>query len=144
VSKEFCKNLDWKLHHLDLHYVLYLAQMFSIGERGIKLFEDDIYAWNYGPIVPRVFNYFVRRISNRYPFIEADFPKRYFYHINDKDKEFIKDITSQLKNANPSILYSAATRKNGAWDMLNIPGYRDILISQKDMLNEYNDIWLSD
>ncbi len=73
VAKEFCRNMGWNLKHLDLQNVLYIAQVFSLGERGKKLFPDKIYAWSHGPIVPKIY-YYLLPLDERIKLCESDFP----------------------------------------------------------------------
>lgn len=60
VSKLFlfwsAKNGDNPITNLKLQKLLYYAQGWSFVELKKELFEDEIEAWQYGPVVPGVYN----------------------------------------------------------------------------------------
>lgn len=43
------------LTNLQIQKILYLAQMFHLGETGSPIFNDDFQAWKLGPVVPSVY-----------------------------------------------------------------------------------------
>ena len=43
------------LTNLQIQKILYLAQMFHLGETGEPIFSDDFQAWKLGPVVPSVY-----------------------------------------------------------------------------------------
>jgi uncharacterized phage-associated protein len=44
------------LTHLKLQKLLYYAQGVHLAYTGNELFSDEIYAWDHGPVVPRVYD----------------------------------------------------------------------------------------
>lgn len=47
-----------EISHLKLQKLLYFAQAAHLALREKPLFEEDIYAWEYGPVVPAVYDVF--------------------------------------------------------------------------------------
>ena len=142
VAEEFCRNMGWNLNHLGLHNVLYIAQVFSLGERGKKLFPDKIYAWSHGPVIPRIYHHFPP-LDERIRICESDFPNS-ILPINREDRLFIKDISNDLIGSSDVKLMTIATMDGGAWEKNCVPGRRDSIISEDDMLLEYEMLWKSD
>ena len=46
------------ISNLKLQKMMYYLQGFNLAFFGEKLFEDDIEAWQYGPVVPNVYKHF--------------------------------------------------------------------------------------
>lgn len=56
------KNDDYEIYegltHLKLQKLLYFAQGISLSKYNMPLFTDSIQAWEHGPVVKKVFDYF--------------------------------------------------------------------------------------
>lgn len=52
------------LTNLKLQKLLYYEQGFHLAYFGTQLFEENIEAWQYGPVVPDVYNYFKKYGKN--------------------------------------------------------------------------------
>ena len=77
--------------NLKLQKLLYYAQAwYLVNNNNSKLFEDDIEAWQYGPVVPKVYNEF--KSFGRKPIIldcdlERDFPD-----LSEDDKHYLNEF----------------------------------------------------
>lgn len=72
--------------NLKLQKVLYFAQAYYLAKVGRPLFSDDIEAWEFGPVVPRVYRKYKSNVSN--PIIcEEDKSS-----LSDEDKETLKKV----------------------------------------------------
>ncbi len=83
-------NMEKPVSNLKLQKLLFFCQCTSIQERGAVLFQDDIVAWQYGPVVKSVYNTYsyrgasaIRRAAkyvrddrgvDRTPVVELDWP----------------------------------------------------------------------
>ena len=85
-----CNSKNYYISNLRLQKILYFIQMeFIIQNR--KCFDDEIQAWDYGPVVPNVYHVFKRFGASNIPQI------RYYYDrscglLNMKKIEFRDDI----------------------------------------------------
>lgn len=72
--------------NLKLQKVLYLAQAYYLAKLDKPLFKDQIKAWEYGPVVPSVYNTYKKYKNNPItaPKDESS--------ISEKDKEVLKNI----------------------------------------------------
>jgi uncharacterized phage-associated protein len=59
------------LTQMHLHKLLYYAQGWCLASRGRALFSEDIEAWRFGPVVPRVYATFKRFGKDAVPFDEG-------------------------------------------------------------------------
>jgi len=100
--------------HLRLQKLLYFAQGWNLARYGKPLFDDEIEAWQYGPVVPAVYNEYKHcgrsGIAGELP--EADaFTEEEFALLLDVAREYDKFGTTTLVNM---------THKRGApWDTVN-------------------------
>ena len=76
--------------NLKLQKLLYYAQAwFMVNNNGEKLFEDDIEAWQYGPLVPAVYDQY--KSFGRTP-IEIECDMNCFKDLCDNVKEFLNEF----------------------------------------------------
>ena len=72
--------------NLKLQKILYFAQAYYLSKLNKPLFSDSIEAWQYGPVIPSVYNQFKGKGSN--PIIcETDDST-----ISENDKEILKNV----------------------------------------------------
>lgn len=100
--------------HLRLHKLLYFAQGWHLTRYGKPLFEEEIEAWQYGPVVPSVYNAYKQHgragIAGELPNIDA-FTEEEFSLLLDVAREYEKYGTSSLVNM---------THKPGSpWSIVN-------------------------
>jgi uncharacterized phage-associated protein len=55
------------ISNLALQKLLYYCQGYYLGSTGEKLFEEDIIAWRYGPVVPTVYEEYKRNECRALP-----------------------------------------------------------------------------
>lgn len=63
---------DNSIDNLKLNKILYYAQGWSLVKNGTPLFEDDIQAWDYGPVIQEVYHTY--KCCGKGPIEEADTP----------------------------------------------------------------------
>lgn len=55
VANYILQNSDTAITNLKLQKMLYFIQGFSLSRRNKPIFDDEIQAWTYGPVVPVVY-----------------------------------------------------------------------------------------
>ena len=110
-----CNKDASPISNLQLQKILYNLQKYflqnkyiSDGKEG-KLFEDAIEAWQWGPVIPKV--YFTFCIYGAMTITGT-----YNTDIDDKVKKIIDPIIEQKRKINPWLLVDETHKKNGAWD----------------------------
>ena len=98
VAFEICKNSGWNTSNLALQKLLYISQVFSLGQRDKILFKDKIEAWDYGPVIPKVYHKF--KLFYKSPIPQSVFPWMPVSLISAEEKQFIQymsDLTNGFK-----------------------------------------------
>lgn len=99
------------ISNLQLQKILYYVQKAYL-DRGMRAFEDEIEAWQFGPVVPESYYRFsgfgAMPISLPY---EVD-------DIAESDKAIIDPIVEEKRKLNPWDLVEDTHRANGAWSQV--------------------------
>lgn len=72
ILSKACPDCGDEISNLKLQKILYYMQGFHLACFGTPLFEDDIEAWMYGPVVPSVYDLYKANGSNDIPLPEGD------------------------------------------------------------------------
>lgn len=124
----------WTLTNLQLQKLLYLAQMFHLGETGEAMFPEDFEAWKLGPVQPQVYSrakmYGARPIENLFT------PDRV---TEPTAREVLSRIHRDLGGLPGWKLVEITHWGKGAW-AANYDGHdRGSTISKSDILAEYRE-----
>lgn len=116
-------TLDEKpVTNLQLQKILYYIQK-EFLKHNRQAFLDDIQAWKFGPVVPKVYFYFCGA---------GAMPINMFYDCIDFDREdqrIIDRIVEAKRELPPWDLVEETHKKDGAWDKVfkNGAGERDVI-----------------
>lgn len=72
--------------NLKLQKIVFLAQAAYLAVKGRSLFDDEIQAWQYGPVIPSLYNTYKR--FNRNPIDKPSSSKR----VDNKTASFLADV----------------------------------------------------
>ena len=134
VAKTVCELAGWNLSHLKLQKLLYILQMFYLGEKGKPLFYANFEAWDFGPVEPNLYNKLRPAGADNIPrwlFILEDTISR-----NDPDYDFIERLTNKLLEKNPSFLVYYVQDSKSAWSKVYEEN-KNIPITNEEMRAEY-------
>ena len=67
----FCKEHSYSISNLKLQKLLYFVQAQFLVNLGIAAFDEVIEAWDFGPVVPEVYQYFKIWGNSEIPLIAA-------------------------------------------------------------------------
>lgn len=136
VAHFICASSDWRISQLELHKILYLAQMIHLGQdKGVPLFYDDFEAWKYGPVVPEMYQ-MVKHLG-------ADaIPADTFSHVQEIGRdhplyEFLDEVGEGLVPMHGWQLGYLTRDEDGAWGKYYKPHVRGIVIPKEAMIDEY-------
>ena len=139
VSKKICEARGWSVSNLELQKLLYIAQVLYLGtHNGASLFKANFEAWDYGPVIPEVYHSF--KMFGDKPIQSWAFPS-YKRECDKEKRNFVEKVAISLSTLKPSQLVSITHREGSAWFNDYRPGVKGIIISQSDMLNEFEKIW---
>ena len=133
AARRMCERSDWALTNLQLQKMLYLAQMFYLGQRGERLLNGSFEAWDYGPVLPLVYSQ-VKTFGSG-PI------RNVFYGVSDVQDlnraDMLDQACDQLSQMSAGRLVSITHWKDGAWAKNYVPGARGITIPDPDIIDEY-------
>lgn len=113
--------------NLRLQKLMYFIQGMSYVIKNRAMIKDEFYAWQYGPVVPKIYFEYNGYIGN---------PIRITYAINNIENEDVKIIDyviNQLKQYKDSVLVTLSHEKDGPWY-----GHRlDRSIIKKEEIRKY-------
>ena len=79
------------MSNLKLQKLLYYVQGFSLAMYDKPIFDEDIYAWQYGPVVQEAYYRFKKYGSGHIEIKEEDYEK-YYIELSTEEKELICDV----------------------------------------------------
>lgn len=123
---------NWTLSNLQLQKLLYLAQMFHLGEHQEPIFSEDFEAWKLGPVIPSVYRH--AKIYGSQP-VESFFTNA---RLSDgTGKAMLRRTLDELPDLRPWRLVSITHWDKGAWAKHYTEGSSGATIPKKDILDEY-------
>jgi uncharacterized phage-associated protein len=124
------------LTHLKIQKLLYYAQGWHLGFFGVPLFEDNIHAWTYGPVVETV--YHALKYRGKLETIIEPIPGYVFTHGNfqmenapklnlegDKDRaKYMNSFWGKYSKIEPWVLVGSTHKKGTPWELVaSSPSY---------------------
>lgn len=119
--------------NLQIQKLLYLAQMFYLGEYGEAMFDDDFEAWKLGPVVPGVYRR--AKIFGSRP-VESLFTGDTL-PADSRQRKMLERVLSELPDKSPWRLVSITHWKEGAWAKNYDDGDYGSVIPKDDIRDEY-------
>lgn len=141
VAYKICEAGNWEVSNLQLQKMLYIAQVLYMGQnpQHRHLFRDKFEAWDYGPVSPAVYHKF--KMFGSRPIQRWAFPV-FNESCSHDENNFIESISKSLINIAPSNLVGLTHRPGTGWEKRYIPGAKGVTISEQDMQEEYEKVWL--
>ena len=135
AAKTICVLRDWSVSNLEVQKILYLAHMFHMGVHGgAPLIHEPFEAWNYGPVVPELY----QRMK---PFGSG--PVQNVFHWIDMvpmgtpEFESLNDAIQGTKKLRASQLVANTHTVDGAWARVYRPNIAGIRIPNTAIMDEY-------
>ncbi len=133
------------ISNLKLQKVLYFIQAAFLVEKGIPCFDEELEAWDFGPVVPSVYHAYkkfgagyIPSINNYFQFSSDIFECRFVDYDNsiiyDEDKLLINNMVDQCINYSASQLVDI-THHQSPWKNAYIPYSNNIIT--KESLYEF-------
>lgn len=107
---------DDKMTNLRINKLLYFAQGEYLAKYGKPLFEDDMEAWTYGPVVPIVYNTFKPLKSTPIQGVTDEYDPSVFTRDN---RLFLIDILAKYGIYSTRHLVEMTHMKGTSWDNVN-------------------------
>lgn len=135
AARYIASGAGWDLSNLKLQKLMYIAQVVHMGRaKGLPLFEAEFQAWDYGPVIPELYQklkvFGAERISD--VFSNA---KR--FREGDPRRKVMDDVVSRFLTYSAGDLVDITHSDKGAWAEHYVPGARNIAIPKESIFAEY-------
>jgi uncharacterized phage-associated protein len=135
AAKTLCILRDWSISNLELQKILYLAHMYHMGvHNGAPLINEPFEAWNYGPVVPEIYQrvkgFGSGPVQNVFHWIEP-------VPMGSSEFRSLREAAEVTKNVRASQLVANTHAQDGAWAHAYQPNVTGIRIPNAAILNEY-------
>lgn len=117
-----------RLTNLKLQKLMYYEQGYHLAAFGTPLFNEDVEAWMYGPVVPIVYNEFSQYGRNSLPVCNN---KKEIVSLNDEEESLFYQVYDTYKEYSAIGLMNL-THKESPW-LLARPHDKGTVISQESM-----------
>ena len=131
-NKELSGNND--LTNLKLQKLLYFTQVEYLKKHGEKLFNEEIQAWQYGPVVKEVYDWL--KGCGAYVITEFDIALEDLNDIPDDIKAFLDEMWNKYQKYSAWGLVEKTHEKNSAWDKVYAGGNGDKKVIDVNLLKE--------
>lgn len=126
----FSEQVGKPVTNLRLQKLLYFIQKESLRELGTPAFDDDICAWQYGPVIPDV--YYAFSFYANMPIINVNISP----NICERIVEIIRNVVKSFADIATWKLVDMTHEDNSPWSKA-IREHRDVIL-QDDIINLNN------
>lgn len=116
------------ISNLKLQKMLYYMQGYWLAIFKEPLFEDEIEAWMYGPVVPTVYDHFKKFGSSA--IMPEDVDKPEFINLNDTEEDLFNNVIEEYGQFS-AVKLMEMTHKETPWK--SVSPSRGSIISHKSM-----------
>lgn len=116
--------------NLKLQKLLYFAQAVHLGVYGCELFDEEIEAWKFGPVIPSIYKKYKVNKNEAIPLEEVN------EDIDDDTKQFLESIWRMFSKYSAYELVSI-THDHQPWKQIFYNGNADDNIIPKDIMRNY-------
>ena len=139
-----CNKTQIDVSNLKLQKLLYYVQATFLVINKKECFKEQIEAWDFGPVVPIVYNEFKKYGSNNIPrietYIDLDFDSPTFFKkinydeniINENDKNYINQVIEHFGKFSAFELVEK-THNEDPWKNTYTSKLKHIIIENKDI-----------
>ena len=131
----FCAEMGKPISNLHLQKILYYLQV-HFAKQGRQLYNEEIYAWQYGPVVPEIYYLFAGygacKIINRYE-----------TSIDANIRAEIEEVVKKLIEISPWELVRMTHTKGDPWDKTynDGSGINDVIDFGLLQSDSMGDVW---
>ena len=121
---------DDNMTNMRVNKLLFFAQGWSLAKReGRPLFQEDFYAWDYGPVVPEVYQKYKVAGKGKIQDVDND---NYDNNFTEEESQLLIDVLREYSKFSTSGLVDLSHRAGSPWDKVYERG-RSNLIPKEDI-----------
>ncbi len=139
-DKEIDEGVSEGVSNLKLQKLLYFCQAFSLAKLDRPMFEEDICAWKYGPVVKEVYEEYKEYKNNPLPKAEV---KKHDINVPNEDKKIVSEVLETFGGYSAVRLMEITHSHKQPWKHYKKRvenGEQDIVIPQKAIQKYYKPI----
>ena len=134
AARYLCSKCGWEISNLELQKMLYISQMLYMGNNnGARLCDTQFQAWDYGPVSPELYRK-VKGFGSNYV-MDVFFSAKEI--TDNKVIECLDAVAKHFGCGSAAKLVSMTHWNGGAWYKNYVSGIKGIVISDRDILDEY-------
>ena len=129
---ERCHSQDRTISNLKLQKILYFVQAECLVTRNQPCFAEEIEAWDFGPVVPEVYQQYKIFGSANIPVIGKTINP---VIVSGNDRELINGIVDECAQYSASALVDITHHQTPWIEAYNRPGYNNVI--SKESIRRY-------
>lgn len=123
------------ISNLQLQKILYYIQR-NFLKRGDPAFDDDIEAWQFGPVVPEVYYNFCGFGAMPISFLIDNIDEDALFKDNTDAKQLVDTIVEEKRKLKPWDMVEDTHQKGGAWDTVYKGGEGNKKVIPRTLIKE--------
>ena len=150
IANFFLEKKDHDIDNLKLNKIVYISLGFSLALLNKDIFNEEVQAWKYGPVIPSLFHEFkhcgkntIRKQSTEYSYSK----NKKYNPVIDKQDLSLKDVLSIVwklyKNKTGAKLIELTHGENTPWSMSKSTPIEWNTIIPKELIKKYYKIVLN-
>ena len=125
------------LTNLKMNKLLYFAQGCAYQRTGKPLFEDDLMAWQYGPVAPSVYSEYKQYQSGRIKYVPKSINLSSY---TPEEQDIISDVAREYGKYSASKLTSMAHKPGAPWSKVYSPTEINTVIPKEDICRYFKSL----
>lgn len=105
-----CSRENEPLSNLQLQKIMYYVQRDFLQNTGAPVFNDDFYAWKFGPVLEDVYYNYCNRGASK---IQEEYQ---IINIEKATQKRIDNVVIEKRKLNPWDMVEETHKQGGAWD----------------------------
>ena len=130
----FNKDNKYIITNLKLNKLLYFAQGWYLSKYNEPLFEEQIEAWNLGPVVPSVYQVY-KPFGRNHIMIDRDEDSFDESKVSIEQLELLIDVYNNYSGYSANELVDMTHVKNSPWDKVYVKNEKKVI--SNDLIKEY-------
>ena len=141
----YCNKSYYYISNIKLQQILYFTQVAFLVIYNKECFQEEIEAWDFGPVIPTIYERFCKYGNLNIPTIEEYIDKsRGIWHavtkefdvniISESDRELINQMVNECSGYSASELVEI-THRQSPWINAYIKGFNNVI--SKEDISEY-------
>ena len=139
VALASAKRRELSLTPLQLMKLTYIAHGFYLQKYSKELLSDDVQAWQYGPVVPRL--YHATKHYGRNPIRDERIPEGIFVNrnVSEDAKALVDAVVSAYGNLSGPASSNLTHKPGSPWSKVWKPGVKNLKIPNSLIKSHYQD-----